>query len=76
MVEENMDELAEMLSNEHGKVFEDSKGSIIRGLETDTKWWWSDDAIPEVLAMDGFSIFDSPSKSTRAPYSSARLNLK
>ncbi len=33
LVEENMDELAEMLSREHGKVFEDSKGSIIRGLE-------------------------------------------
>ncbi len=33
LVEEHMDELAEMLSNEHGKVFEDSKGSIIRGLE-------------------------------------------
>jgi len=33
LVEDNMDELAEMLSNEHGKVFEDAKGSIIRGLE-------------------------------------------
>ncbi|HXV73700.1 MAG TPA: CoA-acylating methylmalonate-semialdehyde dehydrogenase, partial [Sphingomonadales bacterium] len=27
------DELAEMLSNEHGKVFEDAKGSVQRGIE-------------------------------------------
>ena len=29
----NMNELAEMLSREHGKTIEDSKGDIIRGLE-------------------------------------------
>ena len=27
------DELAELLSNEHGKVFEDAKGSVQRGIE-------------------------------------------
>src|SRR5688572_16257309 len=33
LVEANMDELAEMLSSEHGKVIADSKGDIQRGLE-------------------------------------------
>ncbi len=33
LVEKNMDQLAEMLSNEHGKVIADSKGDVQRGLE-------------------------------------------
>jgi malonate-semialdehyde dehydrogenase (acetylating) / methylmalonate-semialdehyde dehydrogenase len=33
LVEKNMDELARMLSSEHGKVVADSKGDIQRGLE-------------------------------------------
>ena len=33
LVEKNMDELAHMLSAEHGKVIADSKGDIQRGLE-------------------------------------------
>jgi malonate-semialdehyde dehydrogenase (acetylating)/methylmalonate-semialdehyde dehydrogenase len=33
LVEKNMDELAQMLSSEHGKVIADSKGDIQRGLE-------------------------------------------
>jgi malonate-semialdehyde dehydrogenase (acetylating)/methylmalonate-semialdehyde dehydrogenase len=33
LVEKNMDELAAMLSSEHGKVIADSKGDIQRGLE-------------------------------------------
>ncbi|MCG8694336.1 MAG: CoA-acylating methylmalonate-semialdehyde dehydrogenase, partial [Minwuiales bacterium] len=33
LVEENMEELAALLSSEHGKIIADSKGSIIRGLE-------------------------------------------
>ena len=33
LVEANMDELAHMLSSEHGKVIADSKGDIQRGLE-------------------------------------------
>jgi malonate-semialdehyde dehydrogenase (acetylating)/methylmalonate-semialdehyde dehydrogenase len=33
LVEANMDELAEILSSEHGKVIADSKGDIQRGLE-------------------------------------------
>jgi malonate-semialdehyde dehydrogenase (acetylating)/methylmalonate-semialdehyde dehydrogenase len=33
LVEKNMDELARMLSSEHGKVIADSKGDIQRGLE-------------------------------------------
>ncbi len=33
LVEKNMDELAKMLSSEHGKVIADSKGDIQRGLE-------------------------------------------
>ncbi|HET6536593.1 MAG TPA: CoA-acylating methylmalonate-semialdehyde dehydrogenase [Sphingopyxis sp.] len=33
LVEANMDELAQMLSAEHGKVIADSKGDIQRGLE-------------------------------------------
>ena len=33
LVEENIDELAALLSSEHGKVHSDAKGSIIRGLE-------------------------------------------
>ena len=33
LVEKNMDELARLLSSEHGKVIADSKGDIQRGLE-------------------------------------------
>ncbi|MFD1745956.1 CoA-acylating methylmalonate-semialdehyde dehydrogenase [Rhizobium helianthi] len=33
LLNDNMDELAVMLSREHGKTVEDSKGDIIRGLE-------------------------------------------
>jgi malonate-semialdehyde dehydrogenase (acetylating)/methylmalonate-semialdehyde dehydrogenase len=33
LIEANMDDLAEMLSSEHGKVIADSKGDIQRGLE-------------------------------------------
>ena len=33
LVEKNMDELARMLSSEHGKVIADAKGDIQRGLE-------------------------------------------
>ncbi|HEV2562409.1 MAG TPA: CoA-acylating methylmalonate-semialdehyde dehydrogenase [Rhizomicrobium sp.] len=33
LVEKHMDELAEMLSSEHGKVIADSKGDIQRGIE-------------------------------------------
>jgi len=33
LVEANMNELAEMLSSEHGKVIADSKGDVQRGLE-------------------------------------------
>jgi malonate-semialdehyde dehydrogenase (acetylating)/methylmalonate-semialdehyde dehydrogenase len=33
LVEKNMDELAQMLSSEHGKVIADSRGDIQRGLE-------------------------------------------
>lgn len=33
LIEKHMDELAEMLSLEHGKVLEDSRGDVQRGLE-------------------------------------------
>jgi len=33
LLEDNMDELAEMLSSEHGKVIADSRGDVQRGLE-------------------------------------------
>ncbi|URD61013.1 CoA-acylating methylmalonate-semialdehyde dehydrogenase [Sphingomonas sp. KRR8] len=33
LIEQNMDELAQILSSEHGKVLADSKGDIQRGLE-------------------------------------------
>ena len=33
LIEANMDELAHLLSSEHGKVIEDSKGDVQRGLE-------------------------------------------
>lgn len=33
LIEDNMDELAEMLSMQHGKVIADSKGDVQRGLE-------------------------------------------
>ena len=32
-IEKNIDELAKIVSSEHGKTFEDAKGSVIRGLE-------------------------------------------
>ncbi|OZG72018.1 methylmalonate-semialdehyde dehydrogenase (acylating) [Hahella sp. CCB-MM4] len=33
LVEEHADELAEMITSEHGKVFSDAKGELTRGLE-------------------------------------------
>src|ERR687887_1249338 len=33
LVEENMDQLAAILTSEHGKVLSDAKGSVQRGLE-------------------------------------------
>lgn len=33
LINQNMDELATILSNEHGKTFDDAKGDIQRGLE-------------------------------------------
>ena len=33
LIEKNMDELAHMLSSEHGKVIDDAKGDVQRGLE-------------------------------------------
>lgn len=33
LVEANMDEMAELITREHGKVLDDAKGEIIRGLE-------------------------------------------
>ena len=33
LLEDNMQELAELLSSEHGKTVEDSKGDLIRGME-------------------------------------------
>ena len=33
LIEKNIDELASLVSKEHGKTFEDSKGSVTRGLE-------------------------------------------
>jgi malonate-semialdehyde dehydrogenase (acetylating)/methylmalonate-semialdehyde dehydrogenase len=33
LIEQHMDELAEMLSHEHGKVIPDSMGDLMRGLE-------------------------------------------
>ncbi len=32
--------------------------SLLRGLEPGTRWWWGEDAIPEVMASDGFELFD------------------
>lgn len=33
LIEENMDELAMLITHEHGKVHDDAKGEVIRGLE-------------------------------------------
>lgn len=33
LIEQNMDKLAALLSEEHGKVFNDAKGEVMRGLE-------------------------------------------
>jgi len=33
LVEQNMDQLAEMLSSEHGKVVADSRGDVMRGID-------------------------------------------
>ena len=32
LIEKNIDELAKLVSSEHGKTLEDAKGSVIRGL--------------------------------------------
>ena len=33
LIEKNLEELAQIISREHGKTFEDAKGSVTRGLE-------------------------------------------
>ena len=33
LIEKNSDELTQLIVNEHGKVYEDAKGSLTRGLE-------------------------------------------
>ena len=33
LIEKNSDELTKMIVSEHGKVYEDAKGSLTRGLE-------------------------------------------
>jgi malonate-semialdehyde dehydrogenase (acetylating)/methylmalonate-semialdehyde dehydrogenase len=33
LVEEHLDELARIIASEHGKVFDDAKGEVIRGME-------------------------------------------
>ncbi len=33
LIEQNIDELAKLVSREHGKTFDDAKGSVTRGLE-------------------------------------------
>ena len=33
LIEKNSDELTKLIVSEHGKVYEDAKGSLIRGLE-------------------------------------------
>ncbi|MDX1269271.1 MAG: CoA-acylating methylmalonate-semialdehyde dehydrogenase, partial [Oceanisphaera sp.] len=33
LLEERLDELAEVISAEHGKVFEDARGEVVRGME-------------------------------------------
>src|SRR5690606_3342445 len=33
LLNQHMDELAELLSAEHGKTFDDAKGDVLRGLE-------------------------------------------
>ena len=33
LIEKNSDELTKMIVSEHGKVYEDAKGSLVRGLE-------------------------------------------
>ena len=33
LIEKNLDELAEIVSKEHGKTLSDAKGSVTRGLE-------------------------------------------
>ena len=33
LIEENIDELADMVGREHGKVLSDAKGSVQRGIE-------------------------------------------
>ena len=34
LIEKNSDELAKIIVSEHGKVYEDAKGSLIRGLRS------------------------------------------
>ena len=33
LIDDNIDELAKLISKEHGKTFDDAKGSVTRGLE-------------------------------------------
>jgi malonate-semialdehyde dehydrogenase (acetylating)/methylmalonate-semialdehyde dehydrogenase len=70
LVEANMDELAYMLSSEHGKVIADSKGDIQRGLEVVEFCC----GIPHVLkgeytqgAGPGIDVYSSASPLASAP---------
>lgn len=62
LIEKNMDELAAMVTAEHGKTISDAKGSIMRGIEAVEmacgipnllKGWYSEDV---GTAVDSYSI--------------------
>lgn len=62
LLEKNLDELAQLVSNEHGKLLNDAKGSIIRGLEVVEficgaphllKGWFSENIGPDI---DSYTI--------------------
>ncbi len=62
LLEKNLDELAILVSNEHGKLLNDAKGSIIRGLEVVEfvcgaphllKGWFSENIGPDI---DSYTI--------------------
>ena len=41
LVEKNSDEIIKLIVSEHGKVYEDAKGSLIRGLSCRVCMWYT-----------------------------------
>ncbi len=71
LIEKNFDELAKLIVSEHGKVYEDAKGSLIRGLEVvEFAWMWM---FPLAIACGNSFILKPSEKDPSCPMKLAEL---